>query len=153
LENDETTWEVSNTSTPYSKYVLKKYLDNAHRDIYEVKQLRLVVCVAETDAAVGFIDIFDFDPKHRRVGVGIIIFAKRDRQKGYASEALNVLRSYALAHLGVHQVYANITRDNNASIQLFEKLGFKLSGEKKDWIHAAGTYKDELFYQYLNEEN
>ena len=28
LENDESVWEVSNTSTPYSKYVLKQYLDN-----------------------------------------------------------------------------------------------------------------------------
>lgn len=152
LENDETAWEVSNTYTPYSKYVLKQYLDNAHRDIFEVKQLRLVICVAETNSAIGFIDLFDFDPKHRRVGVGIIIFSEKDRQKGYASEALSVLGSYAFTHLGVHQVYANITRDNTASIQLFEKLGYRRSGEKKDWIYAAGTYKDELLYQYLNEE-
>ena len=26
LENDERVWEVSNTATPYSKYVLKQYL-------------------------------------------------------------------------------------------------------------------------------
>ena len=152
LENDETTWEVSNTFAPYSKYVLKQYLDNAHLDIFEVKQLRLVVCVAETDSAVGFVDLFEFDPKHRRVGVGIIIFARKDRQKGYASEALKLLLSYVFANLGVHQVFANITRDNEASIRLFEKLGFQLSGEKKDWIYVAGNYKDELFYQCLNEE-
>ncbi|MEM7186596.1 MAG: GNAT family N-acetyltransferase [Bacteroidota bacterium] len=153
LENDESTWEVSNTSTPYSKYVLKQYLNNAHRDIYEVKQLRLVVCVAETNLAVGFVDLFDFEPKHKRVGVGIVIFSEKDRQKGYASEAIRLLGAYAATHLGVHQIYANITRDNTASIQLFENLGYRLAGEKKDWIFAAGGYKDELLYQYFHEEH
>ncbi len=153
LENDEAVWEVSNTSTPYSKYVLKQYLDNAHRDIYEVKQLRLVICVSENDQAIGFIDLFDFDPKHQRVGIGIVIFSEKDRQKGYASQALQVLCTYSFTHLGVHQIFANIIEDNAASIQLFEKLGFVKAGVKKDWIHTAGAFKDEFIYQYFNEEN
>jgi len=152
LENDESVWEISNTATPYSKFVLKQYLDNAHRDIYEVKQLRLVICVTESDTVIGFIDLFDFDPKHHRAGVGIIIFSEKDRQKGYASQALAVLTTYAFAHLGVRQLYANITEDNSTSIQLFEKLGYTRSGVKRDWIHAAGGYKNELFYQYFNEK-
>ena len=44
VENDERIWEVSNTQTPYSKYLIKQYLANAHQDIYEAKQLRLVIC-------------------------------------------------------------------------------------------------------------
>ncbi|TDI67990.1 MAG: N-acetyltransferase [Bacteroidetes bacterium] len=153
LENDESVWEVSNTSTPYSKFVLKQYLDNAHRDIYEVKQLRLVICVSENDKAIGFIDLFDFDPKHRRVGIGIVIFSEKDRQKGYASQSLQLLCAYSFTHLGVHQLYANITEDNAASIQLFEKLGFIKAGIKRDWIHTAGAYRDEFIYQYFNEEH
>jgi len=152
LENEESVWEVSNTATPYSKFVLKKYLENAHRDIYEVKQLRLVVCMSEDDRPLGFIDLFDFDPKHHRVGVGIIIFSEAHRQKGYAAQALTVLSKYAFSHLGIHQMYANIAEDNEASIHLFEKMGFQRAGVKRDWIHAAGTYKNELFYQYFNEK-
>ena len=44
LENDTSIWEVSNTIAPYSRYILKKYLENSHKDIFEVKQLRLVIC-------------------------------------------------------------------------------------------------------------
>jgi len=153
LENDENVWEISNTSTPYSKFVLKQYLENGHRDIYEVKQLRLVICVTENDAAVGCIDLFDFDPKHHRVGVGIIIISKKDRKKKYASQSLTTLCNYAFTHLEVHQLYANITEDNIASIQLFENLGFIRTGIKKDWIYTDGKYKNELFYQYLNEKH
>ena len=49
IENNESIWEVSNTQTPYSKWVLKQYLENAHQDIYEAKQLRLVIVLSETN--------------------------------------------------------------------------------------------------------
>ncbi|MEZ4874547.1 MAG: GNAT family N-acetyltransferase [Flavobacteriaceae bacterium] len=151
LENDETIWEVSNTVTPYSKYVLKQYLDNAHRDIYEVKQLRLAICVKANDVLIGFIDLFDFEPKHARVGLGIVIASEAHRGKGYAYEAVSKVCDYAFTHLQMHQVYAHITVNNKKSIQLFEKLGFVKTGEKKDWVLSGGTYKNERIYQLIHE--
>ena len=150
MENDESVWEVSNTSTPYSQFILKQYLENSHKDIFEVKQLRLVICTSENQKAIGCIDLFDFDPKNRRVGVGILISSTENKQKGYAFEALQLLTNYAFTHLNVHQVYANIPEDNLPSIKLFEKLGFLKSGTKLDWIHSKGSYKNELHYQLIN---
>tara|TARA_A100000171_G_scaffold53040_1_gene75738 strand:- start:13335 stop:13865 length:531 start_codon:yes stop_codon:yes gene_type:complete len=149
LENDENVWEVSNTTKPFSKFVLKQYLDNSHRDIYEVKQLRLVICAVESTKTVGFIDLFDFEPKHQRVGVGIVIFDAKDRGKGYAAEALKLVEDYAKVHLKVHQLYANISADNKRSVVLFEKAGYKKAGEKKDWIVSEDGFKDEFFYQII----
>ena len=150
MENDESVWEVSNTNTPYSQFILKQYLENSHKDIFEVKQLRLVICTSENQKAIGCIDLFDFDPKHHRVGVGIVISSEDNKQKGYASEALQLLSNYVFTHLNVHQVYANITEDNIPSIQLFEKIGFVKSGVKLDWIYTQGSYKNELHYQLIN---
>lgn len=153
LENDESVWEVSNTSSPYSKFVLKQYLENAHRDIFEVKQLRLVICKKEDDKTVGFLDLFDFDPRHRRAGLGIVIFSERDRGQGFASQALQLVISYGFTHLNLHQLYANITVDNLGSVQLFEKLGFVQTGEKKDWVWSQGVFKNEFVYQLINESS
>lgn len=149
LENDESVWEVSNTTSPYSKFVLQEYLKNSYRDIYEVKQLRLVICLCEDERPIGFIDLFDFEPKHKRVGVGIIIFSEEDRNKGYALQSLELVRNYAFAHLKVHQIFANITEENKASIRLFEKSGFEKAGIKKDWIFSEGNFKNEIIYQLL----
>jgi diamine N-acetyltransferase len=33
IENNESFWKVSHTQTPFSKYILKQYLENAHLDI------------------------------------------------------------------------------------------------------------------------
>lgn len=151
LENDETIWEVSNTQTPYSKFVLKQYLENAHKDIYEVKQLRLAIVSKDSGELAGFIDLFDFDPKNGRVGIGVVVYSSDQRNKGYAKNALGLLLDYCQQHLQVHQVYANIGADNLPSISLFENLGFVKSGIKKDWQRHANGYTDELIYQKIYE--
>lgn len=151
LENDESVWEVSHTQTPYSYYVLKQYLDNSHKDIFEVKQLRLVICDKKSQKVLGLIDLFDFNPQHHRVGLGVVIASENDKQKGYATQAVAIVTNYAFVFLNVHQVYVNIPEDNKASILLFEKLKFIQTGTKKDWLYANGSFKNELQYQLIHE--
>lgn len=149
IENNEEFWEISSTQTPFSKALLKRYLENAHRDIYEVKQLRLVIC-AKDDRILGLIDLFDFDPAHHRAGIGIIIEKKKDRGKGHGKEALELICNYCFTRLGLHQVYVNISEENKESQALFEGLKFQKVGVKKDWNLVGGKYKNEILYQLIN---
>ncbi len=148
-ENNEDYWEVSATQAPFSKFLLKQYLENAHMDIYEAKQLRLVIESKEENKPVGMIDLYDFDPLNKRAGIGILV-DKNYQKKGIASEALRLLISYAFHYLNVHQLHANITTDNTVSIALFEKLKFTLVGIKKEWIFSNSVYKDEAIYQLIH---
>ncbi len=147
-ENDADTWAVSNTQTPYSRFVLEQYIASAHQDIYSVKQLRLMICNAE-GRAVGSIDLFDFDPAHLRAGIGILIAEKTDRKKGYAFDALTVLTDYCFSVLNLHQLYCNITIDNEPSVLLFQKQGFQITGMKKQWIRSGEKFMDELLLQKI----
>ncbi len=151
LENDESVWEISNTSTPYSRHILNQYLNNSHQDIYSAKQVRLVITLASDGRSIGFVDLFDFDPKHQRVGLGIVIFDEADRGKGYASQSIEMICSYAFTHLNVYQLYANVTGDNERSIELFKKVGFLQTGIKKDWIYSEGVFKDEHLFQLTKD--
>ncbi len=149
VENEESLWEVGNTTTPYSKFILNEYIANSYRDIYEVKQLRLVICKNGDESTIGLIDLYDFDPKNKKVGIGIVIFPDKEKQKGYASEALSLISNYAFERLKVHQVYAGITEDNLGSLRLFEKAGFIRNGIKTDWTLSINGFKDEHFYQLI----
>ncbi|WP_370214896.1 GNAT family N-acetyltransferase [Mesoflavibacter profundi] len=149
IENDESIWEISNTITPYSKYLIKQYLENAYKDIYEVKQLRLVIC-NNLDKTIGLIDLFDFDIKNKRAGIGILVNSETERQKGYGKEALKLLVNYSFKHLNLHQLYCNISEDNTASLTLFKNQGFKEIGLKKDWNLTNGSYKNEYLFQLIN---
>jgi len=148
VENDETIWEISNTITPFSKYVITEYLANAHKDIFEVKQLRLVIS-NYNNVAIGMIDLFDFDFKNKRAGIGIMVKETEDRKKGYGSEALELLTKYCKIHLDLHQLYCNISEENESSLRLFKKQGFKIVGLKKDWNYIQGTFKNEYLLQRI----
>ena len=149
LENDRSVWEVSHTQTPYSKFLIHQYLENAHQDIYQAKQLRLAICKNDSFTAIGLIDLFDFDAKNNRAGIGIIIQETTDRNQGFGSQALELLIQYSFEHLAVHQLYANIAISNEASIKLFTTFGFQLVGIKKDWNFSQGSYTDEALYQLI----
>lgn len=151
IENDPFVWEVSNTQTPFSKHVLELYLQNAHLDIYTVKQLRLMICNLENEA-LGTVDIYDFDPQHRRAGIGIFIVEK-ERKKGLAKEALSLVCDYSFSVLGLNQLFCGIAPSNTASKKLFETIGFVLNGQKKQWRrNRSGEFEDELFFQLLQTD-
>ena len=152
MENDQSIWEVSNTQTPYSRFLVRQYLENAHQDIYEAKQLRLAICQDEDFPAIGLIDLFEFDPKNNRAGVGIVIQNKDNRNQNIGSEALALLIKYSFYNLNLHQLYANISVENVASIALFTKFGFEKVGIKKDWILLNGQYHDEAIFQLINKQ-
>jgi diamine N-acetyltransferase len=153
VENDEAIWEVSNTQTPYSRFLIKQYLENAHQDIFQAKQLRLAICQEQSFRAVGLIDLFEYDPRNNRAGIGIIIKSDADRNKGIGSEALQLLINYAFTQLNLRQLFANIDTGNKASINLFTNFGFREIGVKKDWNLLNGNYRDEAIYQLINHQS
>lgn len=58
-------------SVPYSKYVLKQYMENSQCDMFADRQLRMMIVRCEDNAVVGTIDITDFAPMHSRGEVGL----------------------------------------------------------------------------------
>lgn len=150
LENDTDIWDVSHTIVPFSKYILKQYIENSHLDIFTTKQLRLVIESKSENTPVGLIDLFDYDSTNLRAGVGILII-KKYRQKSYASNSLKVLIQYAFSTLLLDQLYCNISVNNKISINLFKKNGFKITGCKENWLNIKGEYYDEFFLQLHNK--
>ena len=150
-ENDTDIWIVSSTITPFSRDLLKKYIETSDQDIYSVKQLRLVIEAKDQgNIAVGAIDLFDFDPNNRRAGVGVLIDpAQRGKKYGY--EALGVLIKYSFSVLNLHQLYANVLEENKPGISLFEKCGFHIIGVKRDWVRSPNGWLNEYLMQKISE--
>ena len=151
-ENDPAIWQVSNTFSPFSRHILRQYLAQAHLDIFQAKQLRLVIEILETGQPVGMIDIFDYDPFHQRAGIGILIGEQDQRNKGYAGDALATLLHYAFTVLLLHQVYCSIDATNSISLRVFQKAGFRITGNKESWNRGRDGYSDEWFLQILYPE-
>jgi len=152
-ENDPEVWISGTTLTPFSRYVLGKYLETAHLDIFETHQLRLMIELnSRPDAPIGTIDLFDYDAYNNRAGVGILIADKKERGKGYASQALRLIIGYCFEVLGLNQLYCNIDPQNQQSIKLFTEAGFEIVGLKKRWTRRGTVYHDEYLLQLLNPD-
>lgn len=150
-ENNSSIWQLSNTLTPFSKHIIKQFIETAHQDIFQLKQLRLMIEKTNEKEiqTIGTIDLFDFDPLHKRAGIGILIADTKDRKKGYASDALDILIKYCFQTLQLHQLYCNITEDNIESVKLFQSKEFQLIGTKKDWLIFPSGAKNELMFQLI----
>jgi diamine N-acetyltransferase len=153
-ENDTEIWKVSGTVSPYSKYTLEEYIKTCEKDIYANRQLRFAIELLDhTRQTVGLIDLFEFDPQHRKAGVGILIGDRGQRRKHYAREALGLLVDYAFHHLNLHQLYCQVPESNQASLRLFASAGFREAGILKDWVFAKNTWEHVVWLQLINEED
>lgn len=152
VENDVSLWHISQTVQPFSRHILEAYIESAKSDIYEAKQLRLVICEIESNNLCGFIDLFDFDPRNNRAGVGIVV-AESFRKKGIASEALELLITYAFEFLNLFQLYACVEENNQASLTLFSKFGFEKTGVRKQWNWTTTGFQDEIFLQLIQHNH
>jgi diamine N-acetyltransferase len=151
-ENDQKVWHLGNTLSPYSRFEIEQFVLNSTHDIYATRQLRFMIDwhgSQHGNVTVGSVDLFDFDPHHRRAGIGILIDEKY-RRNGFAGESLELLTEYCFKTLCLHQVYCNIEASNQESIRLFTRQGFKTCGLRKQWLFKNHEWSDELMLQLIN---
>lgn len=146
-ENQVGDWFANGNMIPFSRFFLEQYIISAQHDLYADKQLRLII-EDHKGCQVGLIDLFDFEPHHKRAAIGILIAAPHQK-KGYASEALAIMINYARKILNLHQLYCTIDHGNPYSRQLFEKNGFLCTGTRKQWNLRGRQWVDEDFFQLV----
>lgn len=147
-ENDTELWVLGSSIAPFSRFVIKEYLINSSQDIYQNKQLRLMIELKDNQTAIGTVDLYDFDPFNKRVGVGILI-DKEYRNQGFGFQALSILKNYSFNFLKLSQLYAFIPQKNINSIKLFEKAGYTQSGILKKWLSTQHSYQNVLVLQLI----
>lgn len=150
MENDVHLWNVGNSIQPYSRYVLRRYLEESKQDIYVDKQVRFVIELTD-GSAIGMVDIIDFDPHNKRAEVCIGLL-ERYRGKGYGYSALSLMGGYAFRFLQLNQLYAYITKDNTHSRRLFKKAGYKENAILKDWKFLENRFCDVVITQLFKAE-
>lgn len=145
IENDTSIWQLGVTNVPYSKYLLHNYIANSNGDIYHDGQVRMMVETKQGNV-IGIVDIIDFSPAHKRAEIGIVI-KQEHRHKGYATEALRLIKDYALNILHLHQLYAVIACNNEEATMLFQHNGFEVQNVLKEWLYDGKTYYDAKIMQ------
>ena len=145
-ENNTENWRVSGTEAPFSYHAIREYI-NSIQNFRESKELRLIICLKDTQRPIGTMDLFDANFKHGRAHIGILIADELERGKGYAKEAIQLVVKYASDSLDFYNLSANVLEDNISSIKVFEDSGFELVGIRKEWFKDKNKRVNERIYQ------
>lgn len=145
IENDRSLWDVGSANVPYSRYSLRSFIANTTNDIYADRQMRFVIATADESVA-GLADLFNFDPRHSRAEVGIVLKAAL-RGRGIAKAALGELHYYAAEVLDIFQLYAVVSSMNEKSLRLFMSLGYEATATLRNWLSVGQGYQDALLLQ------
>lgn len=148
IENDNAPADLSPYPAPVSRYMIEQYIAAYTADFNDAGELRLIIARADDGLGIGTLDITDYDRRNRHAYVGIAVLPQYRRQ-GFAFEALSLLCSVARDRFGLHQLAAIVAADNDPSMRLFRKAGFKSCGRLRSWISRAATYADAIIFQRL----
>lgn len=146
MENDSSIWMVSGNAVPYSRYQIKKYIQQSQHDFYTDRQIRFMIEREADNVVMGTVDLTDIDPYNGRAEVGIALLSEY-RGQGIASAALKTVLGYAKRVLRLRQLFCLVPADNETSVKLFASNGFGESGRLQQWLVHEESYSDVLILQ------
>lgn len=74
------------------------------------------------------------------------------RSKGYGAEATNWAMDWAFNYAGIHRIELRSYSFNEAAIRLWEKVGFKLEGRKRESVWFQRAWYDTVMYAILEQD-
>jgi len=146
MENDTTLWMVSGNAVPYSRYQIKRYIQQSQHDFYTDRQVRFMIEREKDQTVMGSVDLTDIDPYNGRAEIGIALLSEY-RGQGIASAALKIVCGYSKEVLRLRQLFCLVPSGNEESIKLFANNGFAQSGLLKDWLVKGESFTDVLVLQ------
>jgi RimJ/RimL family protein N-acetyltransferase len=144
---------LGGVARPLSMEAAKKMLEKIEKQMDEHRNLfHFMLRAREDDRLVGlaYILLFDLTGVSARLNLGIGDPA--DRERGYGSDALELLLRYSFSELNLHRVSIFPTADCIPFVTMVEKAGFELEARRRKAAFHDGSYWDEMQMGLLREK-
>jgi len=92
---------------------------------------------------VGGLNLNGIDERNGTFSIGIQIY-REHRGKGYGTAAMGILLGYAFFERRLHKLNNSVLEGNTASLRMFEKLGAKEEGLRRETVYMKGRYMSEI---------
>ena len=148
INDPDTESMLGGSSFPVSESEQLKWFENQE---HKKEVLRCIVATKDNmENAIGTVILSEIDQKNGTGHIHIKMSKDGGRGKGYGSDAIMALTSYAFEELRLNCIYANILSYNDISMHLFEKCGYKKDGILRSRVFKKGKYVDLHAYSILN---
>ena len=106
----------------------------------------------ETDIIIGNCAIQNINNKNRAASCGITIGEKDYQNKGYGTEAMEMLVEYGFNTLNLNRIELSVYDFNSRAFKTYQKVGFVEEGRKRQARYHNGKYQDEIIMAILRED-
>ena len=103
------------------------------------------------DNLSGHCGLYYIDWRNRNAEFGIYVGDKKLHGNGIGTTALLLLLTYGFNVLNLHKIWCEVY-DNNSALSLYENIGFKKEGVKRDNYYWDGKYHNSHILSMLSDE-
>jgi [ribosomal protein S5]-alanine N-acetyltransferase len=135
LNDYEVTKYLESGAFPNSCESMEAYYESRQKSRNEAF---LAIVLKNENRHIGNIKLGSINWIHRTADVGIIIGAKDCWNKGYGTEAMALMLEYAFERLNLRKIYLGVVSEHKAAIRVYEKLGFVIEGDLKEFYIIDG---------------
>ena len=112
----------------------------------------IIETIGEKPKPIGFVGLYNIDFINKNAESASLIGERESRGMGIGYEALNLKCNFAFNYLGVELIYGYILSDNEPSLKLYEKIGFKKEGLLRRRVYRNGKWHDVVSLSITKEE-
>lgn len=125
----------------------KEYIAN-HMDA----EASLNIVTLDEDKLIGTVALENIDHIDRKATLGIFIGDEKEREKGYGTEAINLILDYGFNYLNLNNIKLDVIEFNKRAIACYKKCGFKEAGRRRKSEYVDGKYYDTIMMDILKDE-
>lgn len=112
---------------------------------------QFVITEKETQKIVGDLGVHFFDSENMQVEIGCTV-NKYFQHNGYATEAVKKVIDYLFKEQSKHRIIASIDPENENSIRLVERIGFRKEAHFVESLWVNGNWVDDLIYALIEKD-
>lgn len=148
--NDDEIWSMLGGRKYFvSSAYEKKWIEDT---IFSGKDIKLAICLKENGQYIGNVYLTDIDYVNRKATSHVMIGNKSYWNNGYASEAINLLLTYAFNELGLHRISAQVLESNIGSLKMVKKCGYIEEGVLRDSVWKNGRFQNQVILSITDSD-
>ena len=151
LTNNEYIADMADLPYPYLRRDAIKWVISKSRRQSNEYCMPYVITLAASKVVVGAVTVI-IQVKRKQAEIGYWI-GEPYWKNGYASEAVNAITSCLLQEKGLSLIFCRVALNNNISIKILQKIGFRCDTVLMNECDSHGRVKDIAIYKLTNRED
>jgi RimJ/RimL family protein N-acetyltransferase len=101
---------------------------------------------------IGGVDLLNTSPENRSATLGIAIGDKTRWDGGYGTDTMRTVCRFGFEMMNLHRIALDVYDDNARARHVYEKVGFKVEGCRRQAFYKYGRYWDVIMMGLLEGE-